>query len=340
MEGKKCLLGILRGSTSKNIACPECKAVTNTSQGLDALMINWAVKKALNNETPVSSATSSAPVPVTPPCRNHKVQASMYCGNCRIYICTECIPSHSDHLSRLGPIDTGKSGYGKQINSMRSRVSKRIRDFDDKIEEWSDLENEMENAREPQDDLVKALKQVLDLLQGKLDDFQTNLNDSCEPIETLISSTLQSLRADRATFISLSERLRNAPVRLDTGVVPDWSVVSESDSALARLHVPSEVPSIRTREIFGMKYGPIQKVEERIQELQVVTMQLPVPMFGSDELNATFEDVGSINEHTSKSFKFGQFNLYAWLCFYMLRALAEANFDRKSVRIDGNTCLD
>lgn len=312
LKGKKCITGILKGAAGKSIACPECKAVTNISHGLDALMVNWAVKKALNNQTPISSATSSAPLPSTPSCQTHKVQASLYCGNCRIYICTECLGSHTGHIGRIGPLDAGKSGFGKQVHAMRSRVANRIREFDDKIGEWEALKEKFATAREPQDDMVLALVEVISLLQQKLDAFKGKLDEISLPIDTKIMMSIQALRASKATFVNLSEKLRNTSLDLKPGTLPDLTVVSESDSALARFTVPSEpIPSLDSVKLVAMKYGPIERVAERVRELEMIPIPLPVSMHASDELSATFTNVSSIRGYVdSESVKFGKIELY------------------------------
>ena len=284
--GNECLSGLERDSQKERIACPDCRVITNLSQGgVSALPINWSVRKA--QEVPlqllsVASSSSDISSSISLTCENHDVPAILYCKKCVSPFCTKCLVDHSIHIDDVGPLEDSAATYKNSLLKERKRLSNSIADCEAKVNCWLQIQSRAEIRTQAQENSIEA--QISELACSLIEKGDEVVKRLHAPINEVVSKT-RTLQAHMSSLSQLDATISKLMASLEQGEGRelDWSalktVVKNSNKYHDETHADCQPSGLNINIVDKKEIQKLfRQLFSQLEQLQTKTITiLPLP---------------------------------------------------------------
>lgn len=261
-----CLSRLFDRSTKSALACPECKTVTDLSNGLDKLPINWTVERALQSSQSYLKASTPPVAPSVSNCATHPVPAILFCKDCIKLLCALCLSEHTSHFSALGPVEESLTTYVGLLNDANLKVSTLLDNCASDIDKLQQFREKALSSLSAQQALVdKLVERGISQIKAKGRQLQDEIGETGIVFEKAVVTQIQALEASRDTLsktLLQVKSLSSSAVALGPGSI-DWSTVREAESSLKEIPSSPSSPSI---ELLAQLEVPIIE-EDAIENL-------------------------------------------------------------------------
>lgn len=174
-SGRDCISGLRKQPSAKSIRCPECRMLTKVSESIDALPVNWVVRRLVDSVKQGSTVYTQGKVPK---CAKHSDPAILFCKSCLSLLCVECVKDHAIHINDTCSVDASVAVYHQFLGKTAQGVLKLMADYKADMDEWSAVDSQISLCFQEQKRLLLSnLDKAIAELQEKKTEIEKEVSD-------------------------------------------------------------------------------------------------------------------------------------------------------------------